>query len=243
MSSITSSVEPGEGGQRQPLGAPSHPSAPMGARSPPGATREGKSTCCHGMGPSGSVGAWSTHKMMLRPRDSPLMAPTCLLRVQGNPGDGCAAGRVAGGHGDLLGDTGHCRAERRPCGTTTGCTGRQRSLGDVWDVGGCGVRAPMEGLTIGPGRTDPHHLAAHQGHLQGHVLVPALGCDADVASDDGGDEGIGDLPVAVRVSFKDLPERVKRVPMAECPQAGGLQPPPRCPLPMPTLSSWPPLPL
>lgn len=42
MSSITSSVEPGEGGQHQPLGAPSHPSAPMGARSPPGATREGK---------------------------------------------------------------------------------------------------------------------------------------------------------------------------------------------------------
>lgn len=114
MSSITSSVEPGEGGQRQPPGAPSHPSAPMGARSPPGATREGKSTCFHGMGLSGSVGAWSTHKMMLRPRDRPLMAPTCLLRVQGNARDGCAAGRVAGGHGDLLGDTGHCRAEWRP---------------------------------------------------------------------------------------------------------------------------------
>lgn len=138
--------------------------------------------------------------------------------------------RLAGwlvGTGTSLGTLGTAgQSGDRKCGTTTGCTGRQRSLGDVWDVGGCGVRAPMEGLTIGPGRTDPHHLAAHQGHLQGHVLVPALGCDADVASDDGGDEGIGDLPVAVRVSFKDLPERVKRVPMAECPQAGGLQPPP-----------------
>lgn len=145
--------------------------------------------------------------------------------------------RLAGwlvGTGTSLGTLGTAgQSGDRKCGTTTGCTGRQRSLGDVWDVGGCGVRAPMEGLTIGPGRTDPHHLAAHQGHLQGHVLVPALGCDADVASDDGGDEGIGDLPVAVRVSFKDLPERVKRVPMAECPQAGGLQPPPVVPSPCP----------
>lgn len=54
ISSITSSVEPGEGGQHQPPGAPSHPSAPTSDRSPPTgdrspveATREGKPMCCH----------------------------------------------------------------------------------------------------------------------------------------------------------------------------------------------------
>lgn len=99
-------------------------------------------------------------------------------------------------------------------------TGKQRSPGDMWDIKGCGVR----GLTVGPGCTDPCQLAAQQGQLQGHMLVPALGCDSDVAGSNRGDEGVEDLPMAVRVSFKDLPERVKREPMAECPWAWGLQP-------------------
>lgn len=42
ISSITSSVEPREGGQCQCPGPPSHPFAPMSAKSPPGATRGGK---------------------------------------------------------------------------------------------------------------------------------------------------------------------------------------------------------
>lgn len=48
--------------------------------------------------------------------DQPRVAPTCLLRVQGDARDGRAARRVAGGDGDvdgdLLWDAGHCRAER-----------------------------------------------------------------------------------------------------------------------------------
>lgn len=122
-------------------------------------------------------------------------------------------------------------------GPPLGTQGGWESLGDVWDVGWC-----AEGLTIGPGHVDPCQLAAHQGHLQGHMLVPALGCDTDVARDDGGDEGVGDLPLAVSVSFKDLPQRVKRVPMATHLWARGLWPPQLSP-PAPTLSSWPPLPL
>jgi len=97
----------------------------------------------------------------------------------------------------------------------------------AWEAGGW---APAGELTVGPGRAGPRRLAAHQGHLQGHALVPALRRHADVAGDDGGDEGVGDLPVAVGVSLKDLSERVMR--------AGGLQPPPIIPS-VPTLSSWP----
>lgn len=68
----------------------------------------------------------------------------------------------------------------------------------------------MEGLTVGTGCTDPCQLAAHQGHLQGRALVPALRCDTDIAGDDWGDKGIGDLSLAVSISFKHLLERVKR---------------------------------
>lgn len=68
----------------------------------------------------------------------------------------------------------------------------------------------VEALTIGMGCADPCQLAAHHGHLQGHVLVPALRCDTDVAGDHGGNKGIGNLPLAVSISFKHLPERVKR---------------------------------
>lgn len=68
----------------------------------------------------------------------------------------------------------------------------------------------MEGLTVGMGHADPCQLAAHQGRLQGHALVPAVWCDTDVAGNDGGDKDIRDLPLAVSISFKHLPERVKR---------------------------------
>lgn len=73
-----------------------------------------------------------------------------------------------------------------------------------------GVCGPVEGLTIGTGCADPCQLAAHHSHLHGHVLVPALWCDTDVTGDHGGDKGVGDLSLAVSISFKHLPERVKR---------------------------------
>lgn len=88
-------------------------------------------------------------------------------------------------------------------------------------------------LTIGPCCTDPCHLAAQQGHLQGCTLVPALGRDAQVAGRDGRDEGIGDLPEAVHVSFKDL---LGRAGMAAELRAEGCAYPAA---PIPTLSSWP----
>lgn len=67
--------------------------------------------------------------------------------------------------------------------------------------------------------------------------MPALGCDAQVASCDGGDEGIGDLPEAVHVSFKDL---LGRAGMAAELQAESCSHPAA---PVPTLSSRPLLPL
>lgn len=88
-------------------------------------------------------------------------------------------------------------------------------------------------LTIGPCCTDPRHLAAQQGHLQGCTLVPALGRDAQVTGRDGRDEGIGDLPEAVHVSFKDL---LGRAGMAAELRAEGCAHPAA---PIPTLSSWP----
>lgn len=88
-------------------------------------------------------------------------------------------------------------------------------------------------LTIGPCCTDPRHLAAQQGHLQGCTLVPALGRDAQVAGRDGRDESIGDLPEAVHVSFKDL---LGRAGMAAELRAEGCAHPAA---PIPTLSSWP----
>lgn len=89
---------------------PSHLFAPMSARSPPGATRGGKSMCSHkGMKPPLAPGAPQDNAA---PQGQPPMAPTCLLRVQGDARDGGAAGWAAGGFKDLLGDSGHCGTER-----------------------------------------------------------------------------------------------------------------------------------
>lgn len=68
------------------------------------------------MYPCGMKPQWHLEhqKTMLHPEDSPPVAPTCLLWVQGNARDGGAAGWVAGGFKHLLGDTGHYRTERGP---------------------------------------------------------------------------------------------------------------------------------
>lgn len=123
MSSITSSVEPGEGGQHQPPGPPSHPFAPMSARSPRGATRGGKLMCSH----RGIIPQWHLEyqKTMLHPKDSPPWHPPVLSGSRTMPGMVVwLAGRLVGSRTSLgtLGTTGQSRD--RDCGTTTVCTGR-----------------------------------------------------------------------------------------------------------------------
>lgn len=140
MSSITSSVESGEGGQRQPLGDPSHPSAPMGAGSPPGATREGKSMCCHGGILKPEWVCWCLE----HPQDDaapqgqpPPWHPPAFSGSRATPGMGVwLVGRLVGMGTSVgtLGTVGQSRGSE--CGTTTGCAGRQRSLGDIWDIAG-----------------------------------------------------------------------------------------------------------
>lgn len=161
-------------------------------------------------------------------RGQPHGAPTGLLGVQGDTGDGRAAGRAAGGDGerDLLVVTGRCGAERVPSASGP-------PLGAPRGCEGCGT------LTVGPWGADPHCGAAQQGHLHGDALVPAVGCDTQVAGHDRGDEGVGDLPAAVHVAFKHLAEAVGMAP--ELRAGAGAHP--NTSAPAPTLSSWPPLPL
>lgn len=94
-------------------------------------------------------------------------------------------------------------------------------------------------LTVGPWGADPRHGAAQQGHLHGDALVPAVGRDTQVAGHDWGDEGVGDLPAAVHVSFKHLAEAAGMAPELRA----GARTHPAARAPAPTLSSWPPLPL
>lgn len=166
----------------------------------------------------------SVPRASTKQRCTPGTAPPPPSTHLPSPGPGRCQGWVCGwlggwwgqeppwGHWTLQGIAGTVSV-----GPPLGAQGGWGSLGDIWDVRWC-----AEGLTVGSGHADPCQLAAHQGHLQGHMLVPALGCDTDVAGDNGRNEGIGDLPLAVSVSFKDLPERVKRVQMATHPWAGGL---------------------
>lgn len=131
ISSITSSVEPGEGGQHQPPGAPSHPSAPTGDRSPPmgdrspvEATREGKSMCCHrGILKSNWVPQCLEHPQNnAAPQEQ---HPPAFSGSRAMPGMGVwLAGRLLGTGTSLgtLGTAGHSRDCQ--CGTTIGRTGR-----------------------------------------------------------------------------------------------------------------------
>lgn len=55
-----------------------------------------------------------TPKDNAAPQGQPPLAPTCLLRVQGDARDGGVAGWVTGGFQDLPRDTGHYGTEQGP---------------------------------------------------------------------------------------------------------------------------------
>lgn len=109
MSSITSSGEPGEGGQCQPPGPPSHPFALMSAKSQPAATRGGKSMCSH----KGTKPQWLLEqKTMLHPKDSPPWHPPAFSGSRAMPGMGVRlAGQLVGSRISLgtLGTTGQSK--------------------------------------------------------------------------------------------------------------------------------------